>query len=223
MPATAHKKDRRGRDLARIHILKAALRLDRETYEAVLWTHGRVESSALLDEHGRREVITQLEAVLRSTAPQHAALKRFSTKPRNLDVKGRRELQKIEALLTDAGRDWPYAHGIARRMYKRDRVEFCHAGQLAGIIAALEKEALKRLSAELEGLLGKGWADAAGRYAALLFDFDAQHRDIARYTQPLSAVLRWWRGELPAVCAWPMNPDPVGHCSGCRHRQAGLP
>ena len=52
---------RRTAELAKIHIGKKQLGMDRQTYEDMLWTQGRVHSSADLDEHGRHQVIKHLE------------------------------------------------------------------------------------------------------------------------------------------------------------------
>lgn len=205
------RQDSRGRELARIHILAEQLGLDRDRYEDVLWTVGRQNSSAKLDEHGRRAVIDHLQA--------HVDRKTGSHRPNNLGG-DRRELKKIEALLADACLPWAYANGMARRMYQRERLEFCHPGQLAGIIAGLEKRALPRLQRELEAELGAAWATSAAKIAALLFDFDFFHRDISRYTEPMSQVLRWLRGKAPAVaCDWPAHQDMSRGCGGCHARR----
>ncbi len=50
-------------------------------------------------------------------------------------------LGKIEAYLAEAGRPWNYVHGMARHMFKVDRVEWCDAHQLHKIVAALEYDA----------------------------------------------------------------------------------
>ncbi|PCJ88571.1 MAG: hypothetical protein COA54_02305 [Thiotrichaceae bacterium] len=51
----------RNAELAKIHIGKKQLDMDQQTYENMLWTQGRVHSSADLDEHGRHKVIKHLE------------------------------------------------------------------------------------------------------------------------------------------------------------------
>lgn len=52
----------RNRELAQIHIAKAQLGLDEETYRAVLKMIGRVESSADLDFSGRKRVLDHFKA-----------------------------------------------------------------------------------------------------------------------------------------------------------------
>lgn len=129
---TANRK----RELARIHILKAELKLDREQYENVLWTIGRKESSADLDEHGRRAVIAHLQTHVANGA--RAALRADPERPHNLDA--RPQLGKIEAQLAAAGRRWNYARAIAERMHHK-RIEFCSSDELSALIAALAIDA----------------------------------------------------------------------------------
>ena len=52
---------RRNKELAKIHIGKNHLNMDETTYKNMLWTFGRVKSSADLDEHGRHAIIKHLE------------------------------------------------------------------------------------------------------------------------------------------------------------------
>ena len=207
------RKEPRSNDLARIHILKNDLGLDDDQYRVVLWTVARAESSKDLDTHGRRKVIEHLQS---HVAARNKA-KPYPARPNNVDAKKRKELTKIEALLTDAGKPWSYAEGIMRRITygRKQRLEFCSEGELAAIIGALERNAIKRLHGELEALFGEQWDMHAAHYAALLFDFDSQHQDITRYSQPMSAVARWWRGELQAVCAWPVVLGQSRCCAGC--------
>lgn len=135
-PARTADAQRRA-DLARIHILKAELKLDRDQYEAVLWTVGQVESARDLDDAGRRALIQHLEA--RRQHAGRAALAADPQRPNNVD--SRPQLGKIEAQLAAGGRTWAYALGMARKMYGKDRVEFASGEELAGIIAALHQDA----------------------------------------------------------------------------------
>lgn len=50
-------------------------------------------------------------------------------------------LRKIEAYLAEAKRPWDYAHGMARRMFKVNRLQWCQARQLHKIVAAMEYDA----------------------------------------------------------------------------------
>uniref|UniRef100_UPI000B0306D7 phage protein GemA/Gp16 family protein n=1 Tax=Pseudomonas sp. GTC 16482 TaxID=1661693 RepID=UPI000B0306D7 len=48
---------------------------------------------------------------------------------------------KIEAQLAEAGRPWEYGDGLAKRLYKVERLEWLDAKQLSGVVAALAKDA----------------------------------------------------------------------------------
>ena len=127
--------------LARIHILKAELGLDRDQYEAVLWTIGRVDTAKELDSHGRLSVINHLVAQkARQGVPQDLR----GDKDRPAQVDKRPQLPKIEMLLLSGGHPWQYALAIAKRMYGKDRMEFCTDEELSGIIAALAQRARRQ-------------------------------------------------------------------------------
>lgn len=210
------------RGLARIHCLAKELGLDRDQYEAVLWTVGRVHSSKELDAHGRKLVIDHLQSHVNART-RRASL--YPSRPHNADTEKRAELKKIEALLADADKPWAYALGIAERMYGKERLEFCSNAQLAGVISALHGQALKRLHAELEQVLGQEWAQTLAVAAALLFGFDGWHRDVTRYPEAMSLVLRWYRGEVAPSCAWPVQllEEQPACCRGCLARAQGRP
>lgn len=54
------------------------------------------------------------------------------------------QVGKVEALLADAGREWAYAHALAKRLCKVQRVEWCNTEQLGKLIAALQIDANRR-------------------------------------------------------------------------------
>jgi len=114
-------------ELAKIHIAKAQLRLDDDTYRDMLWTVGRVRSAKDLTSDGRRHVLNHL----RSRGFKDIGRGR----PHNADKSP--QIRKVEALLADAKRPWSYADAMARRMFQVDRVTFCTPQQLQKLIAAL--------------------------------------------------------------------------------------
>lgn len=203
-------KDSRHRQLGRIHILKAQLGLDDESYRNVLWVHGRVDSSADLDQHGRHAVIKHMESHL----PQ--GQRGVPREPHNLSAKDRGELEKIQALLTDAGQPWAYAEAILRNQTRGriTRMAFASGNQLVGVVAALHRQAIKRLSVELEKEFGEVWDLAGAEIAMWLFDLP-EKRTFEKYPEMMSKVLRWQRGQLQAFCTWP-----AAHpcCVGCIQR-----
>lgn len=130
---------RRNAAMGKIHIAKKQLAMDDDTYRAMLLTIGGVKSSKDLTPEGIDKVVRHLEhvgAVFTKAAKAGKA-------PRNLDSESNRAglLKKIEALLAEAGRPWAYAASMAKRMYKKDTLEFCSATELTGIIAGLVNNA----------------------------------------------------------------------------------
>lgn len=122
----------RNAELAQIHIAKKELGLDDETYRAMLWTCARVKSSKELDYGGRIAVLKHMKARgwKNHAAPKVAKEKTALT-------------SKIGALLADMKLPWSYAEGIAKQMYKRQKLEWCKPAELRGIVAALAKKQAK--------------------------------------------------------------------------------
>ena len=204
VPAMTPAEVARKRDLGRIHILKDQLGLDRDQYEAVLALvcGEQVESSTQLDAPGRLKLIRHLEA---HRARQQPA---YPGKPHNTEAKARKEITKIQALLTDAGRPWTYAQSILVRMTKgkKTRIEFASFGELNALISALEVEARKRLVAALHAELQRQSLDWPYAVAASVLMFGLGVKaDLTKYSEPMSKTLRWLRGDLvPApFCTWP--------------------
>lgn len=134
--------DRRRRDLAKIHLAKKQLGLDDGTYRDMLWSVARVRSSSELDFTGLQRVIAHLTSRGFKPAPAKRA---DPDRPSNINSEDRGPaLRKIEALLSGAGRDWKYAHGIARRMFHVEHCQFCSVEQLVKIIASLNYDEARR-------------------------------------------------------------------------------
>jgi len=130
---------RRHAAIGKIHIGKQQLGLDDETYRAMLMTIGGVKSAKDLTPEGISKVVAHLErAGANFTNP-----KRAGRRPHSIGSASERaaQLRKIEALLADAGRPYEYAGAMAKRMYKKDALEFCDGSELSGIIAGLMKNA----------------------------------------------------------------------------------
>jgi phage gp16-like protein len=134
----------RNASLAKIHIAKKQLGLDDDTYRAMLLQHGGVSSSKDLTPLGAAKVLRHLENA--GFKPKDGHGKR--PKP----AAGRAALVgKIEAQLTDAGRPWAYAHAMAQKMFKVDKVEWLDEAQLGKVVAALAYDAKRRAKAQKEG------------------------------------------------------------------------
>lgn len=134
-------KAQRDAAIGKIHIGKTQLGMDDETYRAMLLTIGGVKSSKDLTNEGLNKVLRHLE----KAGVVFVSKKKYGRKPNNLPSGSDRngKLSKIEALLAEAKRPWEYAHAMAKRMYKKDALEFCDHDELSGIIAALVKNAKK--------------------------------------------------------------------------------
>ncbi len=144
----------RNRELARIHCLAKEIGLDDTTYRDVLWAVARVKSAADLDEYGRRKLIAHLSS--RRSTPSRPrphpgplpggegigktkARGAFGRPPNSLAT--RPLLKKIEAQLGDHYPQWEKAQANELRRYRKDVLEFCSDSELAGVIAALWRDA----------------------------------------------------------------------------------
>lgn len=134
--------------LAAVHVLAGPkhLGLDEDLYrdlvERVSAEHGQAVRSA-----GQCSV-RQLEAIA-------GELRRLAGPGAGGAQKGRQwpdrpkgtlspQMGKIEALLADAGRQWAYAHAVAKRVCKVDKLEWCTPEQLQKVIAAMQIDANRR-------------------------------------------------------------------------------
>lgn len=144
------KKDYKQQEIAKIHIAKQQLGMDDDTYRELLTAIGGVKSSKDLTALGRAKLLGHFKAAgFKATNPHPKRPNTADTKP---------QLGKIEALLADMGLPWDYALAIAKQMYKKDRLEFCTARELGGVITALVKktgERGRRMNGQDEFVLGK--------------------------------------------------------------------
>ena len=133
--------EQRKKDLAKIHIAKKQLGLDEETYRAMLQMVAGVESAADLTADGRRKVLAHLS---KAGFKRGKGAAKYPGRPDfdQLNDTGKRAMmEKVEAHLAEAKRPWAYVHGMAKRMFKVERVQWCTPGQLHRIVSALEYDA----------------------------------------------------------------------------------
>lgn len=142
--------DHRRRELAQIHIAKAQLGLDDSAYRDMLWTLGRVRSSADLDYAGRQRVLEHLKKCgFQPRPPKPERPKDPAWAWVNNAAEDRKStLRKIAVMLKAADRDKAYADAIAKRMFGVDLVEFCPSDQLRRVVAALEFDRRRREARE---------------------------------------------------------------------------
>lgn len=127
--------DRRRRDLAKIHLAKKQLGMDDDTYRDMLWAVASVRSAGDLDYTGLQRVLAHMTATgFKAATPR----REHPGRPANINSEDRGPLlRKIEALLTDAHREWAYAHSLAEKMFHVKRLEFCGVEELRKIVTAL--------------------------------------------------------------------------------------
>jgi len=187
-----------------INVGRAQLGWDDDLYRSTLARFGGQP-----DADGRVSLKT-LDGVQMTALLAHMRSAGFSNnkgQPHNLGVRARAELTKIEALLTDSGKPWGYADAILKTQTRgrKQRIAFANEEELKAVLAALERHSLRQLSGALsDALKAEGWTwHDAGIAAELLFGFQQRRRDLTKYTEMMSSVLRWLRGELAPFTPWP--------------------
>lgn len=129
---------RRNRELAAIHVMASKqLRLDRETYVALLQRVGGVNSSADLDQRGRAKVLDEMRRLANQGQQQLRNAVHLPAEPQNVRDEIAGMVGKVGAILAELDKSWNYAHGTAKRMFKVQRVEWLRADQLHKLVAAL--------------------------------------------------------------------------------------
>jgi len=145
IPNETQSGARRRRDLAKIHIAKKQLGLDDESYREILYQVAGVRTSAMLDEAGRILVIKRFKELgfkpVRSNKNDgYASFHRTAAKS-GMHVPATADrsplLSKIGAILADLSLPWSYADGIAKRMFKVDRVRWLYPVQLHKVVSVL--------------------------------------------------------------------------------------
>jgi len=126
----------RRKDLAKIHLLSKKAGLDEDGRRDMMQQLTGKRSSGKMNSFERGKVITHLQ----NAVPQQKK-GTYPGKPNNIDSSP--QLQKIEALLAEANYPWSYANAIAKRMFKKQKLEFCSSNDLSGVIAALIVDANK--------------------------------------------------------------------------------
>ena len=132
--------------LAKIHIAKVQLGMDDSTYRDMLGSFG-VESSKEADIQTLNAILFHLESC---GFVEKKTVKKGFKKPLKVD-ENRPEsalLGKIEALLADGKLSWAYGHGIAKKMFGIERLDWCDCQQLRNVVAALEYNAKRKKAGE---------------------------------------------------------------------------
>jgi len=130
-------------NLAKIHIAKKELGLTDESYRDILHLHFKVDSASKLNDRQCTVLLNHLKAL--GWKPKHPAKGKRPFKAKGLAPLGKEALLgKIEAHLAERKIHWNYAHAMAKRICKVDRVEFCDAEQLRKLVAAFEYDSKRK-------------------------------------------------------------------------------
>lgn len=118
--------------MAKIHIAKKELGLDDGTYRDVLW---RVTGKRSC----KNMLIGELEAVIKDMESRGFTPKAAPKHGKKPSVVGKRQplMDKIEAMLTDMGLHWKYAHGMGDKMFGIKRLQWLNDSQLYKLTQAL--------------------------------------------------------------------------------------
>lgn len=153
----AHQVRPRKNDLAEIHITAKKLGMDTSDknpdceYRLMLWTHGRARSSGDLDHAGRARVVAHLRQLMVARGLAKPG-QTYPGRPGRPPATKADQINKVEALLADSGREWAYANSMCKRMFKVDAIEFCTPADLQKLIAALmydQQRQAKRIAQEV--------------------------------------------------------------------------
>ncbi|KDB09494.1 protein of unknown function DUF1018 [Burkholderia sp. lig30] len=123
--------------LSKIHIAKQQLAMTDDEYRTVLHSVAGVSSAKDLTPEGAHKLLKHFERC--GFKPKRTVGRRPS-----MDGSRAQRLQKIEALLADAGRPWDYLSGMVKRICKVDAIEFCDGQMLGKLITALQVDANRR-------------------------------------------------------------------------------
>jgi len=126
--------------IAKIHMGKTHLNMDDETYRAFLQRVAGVDSCKQLTGKQLARVLFELEKL---GFKPGASKKAGRGRPR-LPQSRAKVLSKIEALLTEGGRPFAYADGMALQMFKRQRLEWLTDSELYKLLQALIIDANRR-------------------------------------------------------------------------------
>ncbi len=118
--------------LAKIHIGKKELKLDDATYQALLQRIIGTDSCAGQSKEALQNVVDEMRRLGWKPKAAHGTTPNVSADKRKL-------LGKIGAILADQKLHWNYAHGTAKKMFKRERVEWLTAAEMRKLVAALSK------------------------------------------------------------------------------------
>ncbi|TAN50873.1 MAG: DUF1018 domain-containing protein [Methylococcaceae bacterium] len=137
--------------IAKIHIAKTQVGMADTDYRALLRRVAQVDSSKKLNDAGIDKVLAEMARLgFQATRPARAGRKASGSEDKQP------LLDKIDAMLAEAGLSSRYADGIATQMFSPRGIDgkkppvihrTCDARQLRAIVTALDKQAKKKEAA----------------------------------------------------------------------------
>lgn len=124
--------DNRKKLIAKIKIAQKQMGMSDDAYRDMLVRLTGKNSCALMDIDELERVVAEMKT------------KGFTPTSKNYGQRPSRRqsadpmMRKIEALLADGDLHWNYAHAMAKRMFKVDRVEWLSDGNMHKLVAALQ-------------------------------------------------------------------------------------
>lgn len=121
----------------KIKMAQKQLGLDDGTYRDILKRVTGKDSTTKMSLIEREKIINEFKKL--GWKPSAAAKSKHGKKPKVSTDKPSRQavMDKIEAILTDMGLHWNYAHSIARGMHKKEKLEFCTDEELHKVMQGL--------------------------------------------------------------------------------------
>lgn len=119
--------------LAQIHIARQQLGLSDDEYRAILARTAGVSSAKQLTNRNVGNVLHEFRRLGFVPKPAKKAGRKAPKPP----ATRLRIMNKVEALLAEAGRPWGYADGMARHMFRVERVDWLDDDQLQRLMQAL--------------------------------------------------------------------------------------
>lgn len=122
-----------------VHVARRELAIDKDAWRELLCDKFKVESSKDLSIGGLDALLKHLKQCgfkVRPKAPQ----KRLETPHKGLSLSKQDIEAKIACQLRALGKEWPYAHGVARRIHPEvSAFEFLSVEQLGDVSSALDR------------------------------------------------------------------------------------
>ena len=127
----------RQKRISKIHIAQQQLGLDDATYRSLLaQATGKTSCKDMTD----NELAAVLNLLQQKGFGADVGAKAYQRTPLHFAEQGAM-MRKMGALLTQTGKTWGYAHGMARKMFGVETVQRCDAEQMRKVLAALNYQA----------------------------------------------------------------------------------